>query len=81
MIENLIIFKYTGRLTHEDSFLYFYKVQPLQKSSVRWKKCLLIHLPTEIHGETVANECVSTRKTVKNTVLSFLLKLEKQNVI
>lgn len=57
VIENLIIFKYTGRLTHEDS-LYFYKVQPLQKSSVRWKKCLLIHLPTEIYGETVANMSV-----------------------
>lgn len=27
------------------------------------------------------DECVSTSKTVKNTVSSFLLKLEKQNVI
>lgn len=64
-IETLIIFKYAGRLTHRDSFLYFYKVQSLQKSSVKWKKCLLLHLPTEIYGETVANTCASTRKTEK----------------
>lgn len=59
MIASLIIFKCTGRLTHEDFVKYFHKVRSLQKSSVRWKKCLLMHLPTEICGEIVANNvCV-----------------------
>lgn len=37
-----------------EGFFFFknsYKVLFLQKSSVRWKKYLLMHLPTEICGE------------------------------
>lgn len=60
-------------------FKYSYKVQLLQRSSVKGEKRPPVHLPIEICAEIVVTTNVSTTKTVRNIVSSFLLEYEKKN--